>query len=99
MENPKWWLYIIQTQRGKLYTGVTTDPDRRFEEHLEGRGARFFRLDPPQEMVYLASFENRSLAQKEEYSIKQESRAQKLKRISEYRSKKRKGTRRRLPSA
>ncbi|MBL4827745.1 MAG: GIY-YIG nuclease family protein [Spongiibacteraceae bacterium] len=29
----QWWVYMIQTQSGKLYTGITTDIDRRFEEH------------------------------------------------------------------
>jgi putative endonuclease len=29
----QWWVYMVQTQSGKLYTGISTDVDRRFEQH------------------------------------------------------------------
>ena len=38
-----WSLYIIEASDASLYTGITTDVERRFVEHLEGpRGARYF---------------------------------------------------------
>ncbi|MFT5518588.1 MAG: putative endonuclease, partial [Oceanospirillaceae bacterium] len=31
-----WWVYMVQTQGGRLYTGITTDTKRRFKEHCDG---------------------------------------------------------------
>lgn len=28
-----WFLYVIRCKHGKLYTGITTDVERRFAEH------------------------------------------------------------------
>ena len=43
--NPKdWSLYIVETEEGLLYTGITKDLERRFQEHLDSKkGAKFFR--------------------------------------------------------
>lgn len=69
-----WWVYIIQTQGGRFYTGITTDIERRFSEHKGekggSRGAKFFRLDPPDAVVYRQSYLSRSYASKEESRIK-----------------------------
>jgi putative endonuclease len=77
-ESGGWYLYIIETERGKLYTGITTDVERRFEQHRSGKaGAKFFRTDPPLRICYRARFADRSQASREEYRIKQLSRQQK----------------------
>ena len=34
-EEKTWWLYIVETESGKLYTGITTDVNRRFNEHFD----------------------------------------------------------------
>lgn len=73
-----WYLYIIETEGGRLYTGITTDLARRFEQHVSGKGARFFRADPPLRMVYSQSHPDRSTASKAEYAVKQLSRKEKL---------------------
>ncbi|MEH6824710.1 MAG: GIY-YIG nuclease family protein [Motiliproteus sp.] len=74
-----WYLYIIETVRGKLYTGISTDIARRFEQHKTGRGgAKFFRSDPPLRIRWSAIFSDRSSASKAEYRIKQLTRQQKL---------------------
>lgn len=73
-----WFLYMIETKKGKLYTGITTDYERRFLEHCEGRGAKYFRSDCPQEIVYLEFFDNRSEASVRESQIKALTRDQKL---------------------
>ena len=79
-----WFLYIIETERGKLYTGITTDVVRRFQQHKSGRGgAKFFRSDPPQRLRLSLSVGDRSCASKEEYRIKQLTRKQKLAYIDE----------------
>ncbi len=74
-----WFVYIIETTSGRLYTGITTDIERRFKEHCSSKkGAKFFRSNTPKEVVYSEAFENRSLASKREWEIKQFSRAKKL---------------------
>jgi len=39
-----WWLYLLDCD-GRLYTGISTNPERRYQEHLAGgaKGARFTR--------------------------------------------------------
>jgi len=38
-----WWVYIIETENRRLYTGISTDVDRRLRDHLSGKGARCLR--------------------------------------------------------
>lgn len=74
-----WHVYIIQTNTGELYTGITTDLKRRFEEHQSGKkGARFFRLSAAETIVHHETHPNRSQATKRELEIKKMSRKQKL---------------------
>lgn len=78
-KKPCWEVYIIQAISGKLYTGITTDLDRRFEDHLRGtKGARFFRFSGPEKIVFREAYPNRSKATKREIAIKKMSRKAKL---------------------
>lgn len=79
-----WWVYMVRCRSGKLYTGITTDTERRFREHCGegGRGARFFRSDPAEELVYREPAENRSLASQREAAIKKLPRSEKLQLIA-----------------
>lgn len=74
-----WWVYIIRTEDDRLYTGVTTDVDRRFREHCaQGtRSARYLRAHRPRAVVFRQRVGSRSLAQQVEWRLKQLSRAQK----------------------
>jgi putative endonuclease len=75
----KWEVYIIKTISGKLYTGITTDLERRFQAHQkQEKGARFFRLSRPERVVFRESQPNRSEATKREMAIKKMSRNEKL---------------------
>ena len=67
-----WFVYVILTAKGKLYTGISTDPERRFVEHLcdTKKGAKFFRSDSPVVMIHLEEFETMSEALKREIAIK-----------------------------
>ncbi|MEZ5525016.1 MAG: GIY-YIG nuclease family protein [Pseudomonadales bacterium] len=73
-----WWVYMILADDGAYYTGVTTDVERRFQEHREGkRGARYFRGRKPLAVVYRESGHNRSSACRREAEIKRLRREQK----------------------
>lgn len=74
-----WFVYIIQTESGKLYTGITTDLERRFSEHKSQRlGAKFFHTTSPSKIVFSETFSNRSQASKRESEIKKMTRQEKL---------------------
>lgn len=74
-----WEVYLIQAESGKLYTGITTDLDRRFQDHQKGKkGARFFRFSSPEKILLRESFPNRSSATKRELEIKKMTRKEKL---------------------
>jgi putative endonuclease len=77
-----WWVYIIQTEKGTLYTGITTDLERRFEEHTSGKkGAKFFSTSDPEAILFKKKVKNRSEASILEARIKKFTREQKLKLI------------------
>ncbi len=75
-----WEVYIIQTVSGKLYTGITTDVERRFKEHSTSskRAARFFYSSPAEKIVFRESCKNRSDALRRESAIKKMTRKEKL---------------------
>lgn len=81
-----WFVYMIRSASGKLYTGISTDVERRFQEHAGERpnGARFFRGDPPQEIVYREVAADRAEASRREAEIKKLKRAIKLTLIARY---------------
>lgn len=77
-ESP-WFVYVLRTARGVLYTGISTDPERRLKEHETGaRGARSLRGKGPLALVWQCGVPGRSTASKLEARIKRLSRAQKL---------------------
>ena len=65
-----WYLYIIETHKGKLYTGITVDVPRRFKQHVNGTGAKFFRTDKPKTVKYVLLMDDQSSALKREAAIK-----------------------------
>lgn len=73
-----WFVYIIEAADGSLYTGITTDVARRFSEHADGRGAKYFRGRPPKRLHYTEACADRAEASRREWAIKQLSRAAKL---------------------
>lgn len=80
-----WEVYMIRAQDGSLYTGIATDPVRRFEEHQSGRlGARFFRTSKPDAIVYREVCRDRSEALRREHEIKRMSRSLKLELIQSH---------------
>ena len=74
----RWYVYILRCADGTLYTGSTTDPDRRLNMHNAGRGAKYTRARRPCVRVYCEEAESKSAALRREASVKRLSRAQKL---------------------
>ncbi|WP_027716734.1 GIY-YIG nuclease family protein [Desulfuromonas sp. TF] len=72
-----WQVYIILCTDNSLYTGITTDIERRFRQHAEGRGARYFRGRGPRRVVFLEGGHCRSTASRREMEIKKMHRAEK----------------------
>lgn len=80
----KYYLYILETIDHTLYTGIATNVLERFEKHKKGIGAKYTKSHPPQKLVYVDIFEDKSSASKEEYRIKKTlTKAQKEKLIFE----------------
>ncbi len=80
----KWKVYIILCSDSSLYTGITTDIERRFRQHKEGTGAKFFRGRQPLRVVYLESGHCRSSATRRETQIKAMNRLDKESLINVY---------------
>lgn len=71
-------VYILECMDGSLYTGVTTDLTRRFDEHRQGIGSSFTRARKARRIAYQERQSDRSLAQRREAEIKKWPRAKKL---------------------
>lgn len=74
-----WVVYIIRASDGSLYTGITNDMRRRWQQHVSGQGAKFFRGRSPEALVLIEPVADRAEASRREAAIKQLSRAEKLK--------------------
>ncbi|WP_186647155.1 GIY-YIG nuclease family protein [Fluviispira vulneris] len=78
-----WIVYIIESSSGYLYTGITTNIERRLGEHASGKkGAKFFRFSAPKEILHIENYQTRSEASKREWVIKKMSREKKLELIA-----------------
>ncbi len=66
----KWFTYIIECKDKTLYTGVTTDIERRFLEHKNKKGGKYTRSHQVQRVVYMESCLTMSEALKRERQIK-----------------------------
>ena len=74
-----YYLYIVKCSDDSLYTGITTDVERRVSEHNSSpRAAKYTRSRRPVRLVYSKPIGNRAAASKEEYRVKRLSRKKKL---------------------
>ena len=74
-----YYVYMMRCEDGSLYTGMTTDPERRLAEHMARgeEGAKYTRARRVIRMDALWQTETRSQALKLEYALKQLKKAQK----------------------
>ena len=71
------YVYVLECADGSLYTGYTTDVERRVAEHNAGDGAKYTRGRTPVEVIHVETFDTKSAAMSREYEVKQLSRAAK----------------------
>ena len=73
-----YYIYLIKCKDKTLYTGITTDIQRRFKEHSLGKGGAYTRSKKVERVLYTEPYENRSSALKRESEIKGWTRQKKL---------------------
>ena len=77
----QWVVYILKCKDGTLYTGITTDVEKRLAAHRSGKGAKYTRGRGPLELVYCEECVDHSAALKRESEIKRLPRQEKEKLI------------------
>lgn len=65
-----WYLYILECRDGSLYTGITVDVERRFAQHMAGKGARYTRARPPLRVLATFPYPDRASASRAEHAVK-----------------------------
>jgi putative endonuclease len=73
-----YYIYILRCKGKSLYTGITTDVERRFKEHRAGTGGHYTRSHKPEKIIYREKTATRSAALKREAEIKSWSRKKKM---------------------
>ena len=73
-----WYVYVLRCGDGTLYTGITTDLDRRIREHNEGTGSRYTAARRPVTLLHQETAPDRSTAARREIAVKRMPRAAKL---------------------
>ena len=73
-----WYVYMLRCADDTLYTGCTTDPQRRLAQHNSGRGAKYTCARRPVSLVYVEPAEDHSQALRREAALKRLSRKEKL---------------------
>ena len=76
-----YYVYILLCSDKSLYTGIARDPDKRFIEHVNGRGGRYTRSHPPIKIIYQKKMGSKSEALKRELHIKRWSRSEKIQKL------------------
>lgn len=79
----RWVLYLLECEGGRYYAGITTDLERRFSEHCAGVGARYTRMNPPERVMAIREFADRSSASRAEAEVKRLPRDRKLRYFAE----------------
>ena len=76
----QWWVYFVECRDGTVYTGITTNLERRLAQHngVRAGGAKYTKTRRPVRLVYHESTEDRSTASQREYQLRKLSRQQKL---------------------
>lgn len=74
----RWKVYMLRCSDGSLYTGITTNLEKRLKAHNTGTGSKYTRAHLPVTLAWSESATSESSAKKREAAIKKLSRQQKL---------------------
>lgn len=77
--NRKFYTYMLRCADGSLYTGYTTDLEKRVEAHNSGKGAKYTRMRRPVELIYFETYTSKQEAMRREALIKQMTKREKEK--------------------
>ncbi|MBQ0213114.1 GIY-YIG nuclease family protein [Proteus vulgaris] len=83
MADTMWSLYIVRNRLGSLYTGITTNVERRFQQHQNGTGAKALKGKGPLLLEFHCQVGDRQRASQLEYQLKQLKKTQKEKLITD----------------
>ena len=78
MSSKPYFVYLLECDDGTIYTGITTDLDRRLAEHRNGTGAHYTRAHGVSKIAYSEKHPDRSTASKREAEIKKLTRSKKI---------------------
>ena len=78
---------MLECKDGTYYTGWTNNLDKRLKDHNDGKGAKYTKARLPVSLIYYEEFQTKEEAMRREYAIKQMTRSEKSKLVSEYREK------------
>jgi putative endonuclease len=73
-----YFVYLLLCEDGTIYTGITTDVDRRFKEHQSGKASHYTHAKKAVRILYTEEQPDRSSALKREAEIKGWPREKKL---------------------
>lgn len=65
------YMYVVECADGTLYTGYTTDVERRIKTHNAGKGAKYTKSRLPVKLIYQESFDSKEAAMSAESYFKQ----------------------------
>ena len=71
-------MYVLECADGSLYTGYTTDVEKRLKTHNAGKGAKYTRARLPVKLLYKESYPDKPSAMSAEALFKKKSRQEKL---------------------
>lgn len=91
-EPPRWWVYLLRCADGTLYTGISTNPDRRLTQHNAGTASRYTRARLPVRMIWREAQNGHGDALRREMAIKKLSRTEKEKLVSPSKPRKRRNS-------
>ncbi|MGT2784920.1 GIY-YIG nuclease family protein [Streptococcus merionis] len=78
------YMYVLRCADGSLYTGYTTDLDKRVATHNAGKGAKYTRTRLPVTLFYWEAFDSKEAAMSAEALFKRRSRQSKLNYINKH---------------
>lgn len=73
-----YYVYMLLCRDNTIYTGITTDVKRRFQEHKDGTASKYTRAKKAKKLLYKEKVPTRSVALKRELEIKSWTRKKKL---------------------